>query len=218
MDHISTELNKLKIDRTKRGETRRSGKGKWIVAILVIILGGVGAYAFLSKPSAIAVTTTRPRLESTRDAAVLEATGYVVAHHKIQVGSKIAGRVAWIGVDKGDHVAKDQVVVRIEDHEFRAQYDQAVASIGVAQARLTELERGSRPEEVDRAKADVQRAEAQLRTDEANFKRVENLVREGLIPPQNLDDARGKFETFSSRRPSGWRWIRLQFRGRSDRA
>src|SRR5262245_34053516 len=112
MDHISSELNKLRIDKTKRGETRRSGKGKRIVVIILIVLGGVGAYTFLSKPSAVAVTTVRPRLESTRDAAVLEATGYVVAHHKIQVGSKIAGRVAWIGVDKGDRVSQNQVVVR----------------------------------------------------------------------------------------------------------
>jgi len=195
MDHISTELNKLRIDKTKRGETRRSGKGKWIVAILVIVLGGVAAYAFLAKPSAVTVTTVKPRLESTRDAAVLEATGYVVAHHKIQVGSKISGRVAWIGVDKGDRVAQNQLVVRLEDREYRAQYDQAMASIGVAQARLTELEQGSRPEEVDRAKADVQRAEAQLRSDESNFKRVESLVREGVISNQNLDDARGKFDS-----------------------
>jgi multidrug efflux pump subunit AcrA (membrane-fusion protein) len=71
--------------------------------------------------------------------------------------------VAWIGVDKGDRVAKDQVVVRLEDREFRAQDDEPLAAVGSAQARLMELERGSRPEEVDRARADVDRAEAQLR-------------------------------------------------------
>ena len=194
MDQISSELNKLRIDRTKR-DVRRSSKGKWVVAFLVILLGAAAGYAFLRKPAALEVTTVRPRLESTRDSAVLEATGYVVAHHKIQVGSKISGRVAWIGVDKGDRVSKNQVIVRIEDREYRAQYDQAVASVGIAQARLTELERGSRPEEVDRARADVERAQAQLRADEANFKRVENLVREGVVSSQNLDDARGRYDT-----------------------
>ena len=97
----------------------------------------------------MAVSTVKPRLESSNESPVLVATGYVIAHHKIQVGSKIAGRVAWIGVDKGDRVAKDQIVVRLEDREYRAQYEQAVASVGSAQARLTELESGSRPEEVD---------------------------------------------------------------------
>ena len=35
---------------------------------------------------------------------VLSASGYVVAHHKISVNSKVTGRVAWIGVEKGDKV------------------------------------------------------------------------------------------------------------------
>lgn len=196
MDQISSELNKLRIDRSQRGDVRRSGKGKWIVALLILaLIGAVVGYAFLGRSKTVVVKTVKPRLEASGDSPVLNATGYVVAHHKIQVGSKISGRVAWIGVDKGDRVEKDQIVVRLEDREYRAQHEETVASIGAAQARLSELERGSRPEEVDRARADVNRAEAQLRTDEANFKRVENLVREGVTANQNLDEARGRFDT-----------------------
>ena len=197
MDQISSELNKLRIDRSQRGDARpRSGKGKWVIVGLVLALfGAFAGYAVLGRPEAVAVRTVRPQLESSANNAVLVATGYVVAHHKIQVGSKIAGRVAWIGVDKGDRVRQSQVVVRLEDREYRSQYDEAAATLEAAQARLMELERGSRPEEVDRARAELERAEAQLRADEANFKRIESLVREGVIPDQNLDDARGKFET-----------------------
>jgi len=214
MDHISSELNKLRIDRSQRGDNRRSGGGKWIAAILILALIGAGAgYAFLGRPRAVVVNTVKPRLESSSEAAVLVATGYVIAHHKIQVGSKIAGRVAWIGVDKGDRVAKDQVVVRLEDREFRAQYEQAAAAVGSAQARLMELERGSRPEEVDRARADVERAEAQLRTDEANFKRIESLVKEGVIANQNLDEARGRFETSRAALDSSRKTYELTHKG-----
>jgi HlyD family secretion protein len=197
MENISSELNKLKIDRSQRGNFEtRSGKGKWVVVTLVIIVGAAAAaYALLGKPNAIEVRTVRPRMESSSDSAVLVATGYVIAHHKIQVGSKIAGRVEWIGVDKGDRVKEGQVVVRLEDREYRAQLNQAKAALEAAQARLAELERGSRPEEVDRARADLQRAEAQLRTDEAGFNRVQNLVREGVNSAQSLDEARGRFET-----------------------
>jgi HlyD family secretion protein len=52
--------------------------------------------------------------------SVLTASGYVVAHHKIAVGAKVMGRVAWIGVEKGDRVQDGQVLVRLEDSEFRA--------------------------------------------------------------------------------------------------
>jgi HlyD family secretion protein len=197
MEQISSELNKLKIDRSQRGDTgSRSGKWLWIVLLTVILVAGAGAaYVFLGKPKPAVVRILRPQMESSSESAVLVATGYVVAHHKIQVGSKIAGRVEWIGVEKGDRVKANQLVVRLEDREYRAQFEQARAAADAAQARLAELERGSRPEEVDRAKAEVQRAEAQLRADEANYNRVQNLVREGVTPAQTLDDARGRFET-----------------------
>src|SRR5215831_12390430 len=164
MDQISSELNKLKIDKSKRGEIRpqRGSKTVWVVVlILFLLVGGAIAYTVFERSKPIVVETLRPRLESSSDSAVLVATGYVVAHHKIQVGSKIMGRVAWIGVEKGDHVRKDQLVVRLEDREYRAQYDQATAAYEAAEARLKELERGSRPEEIERAKADMQRADAQ---------------------------------------------------------
>jgi HlyD family secretion protein len=199
MDNLSNELHKLKIDKSKRSDNVPvSGGVAWkYVAIFVILVGlGVLAFQFYQRANAaVAVDTVQPRVESSSSSAVLVATGYVVAHHKIQVGSKIMGRVSWIGVEKGDHVKKDQVVARLEDREYRAQFEQAQASYESAQARLNELQRGSRPEEIERAKQDVERADAQLRTDEAQLRRIENLVKEGVASPQSLDDARGRFET-----------------------
>jgi HlyD family secretion protein len=197
MDNLSNELNKLKIDKSKRAE-RREGvpKGTLAVIALLILIGGVFGWELYTRANeAVVVDTVRPRVESTSDSAVLVATGYVIAHHKIQVGSKIAGRVAWIGVEKGDRVSANQIIVRLEDREYRAQHAQAFASYNTAQARLAELERGSRPEEVERANADVQRAEAQLRTDQASYERVQRLAREGVASSQSLDEAKGRYET-----------------------
>src|SRR5205823_3754965 len=115
--------------------------------------------------------------------------------HKIQVGSKIAGRVAWIGVEKGNRVREGQAVVRLEDREYRAQLDQDKAALEAAEAKLNELQRGSRPEEVERAKHDVERTEAQLRSEEANLKRTDGLVKEGVFAPQALDDAKGRTDS-----------------------
>lgn len=195
MDPLTNELNKLKIDRSLRQDPPSSRK--WlalVIVILLIVLGSAGFLAMRSADAALAVDTIRPRQESAAQSAVLIATGYVVAHHKIQVGSKIAGRVAWIGVEKGDRVRAGQPVVRLEDREYRAQHEQARATQETAEARLAELERGSRPEEIERAKHDVERAEAQARADEASFKRIEGLVQQGVYPAQSLDEARGRID------------------------
>src|SRR5262245_2860478 len=197
MDELSNELQKLKIDKSKRTVNSGPRSGwKYVVVAIVLLAIVVAASQFYSRANAsLAVDVVHPHVESPADSAVLVATGYVIAHHKIQVGSKIMGRVAWIGVEKGDKVQKDQIVVRLEDREYRAQYEQARAEFDAVRARLAEVERGSRPEEVDRARAEVERARAQLRTDEANLKRTENLVREGVSPAQTLDDARGRYDT-----------------------
>ena len=53
---------------------------------------------------------------------VLNATGYIVAAHKIELAAKVVGKVSWIGVDKGDRVKEGQVLVRLEDDEYQAYY------------------------------------------------------------------------------------------------
>ena len=56
---------------------------------------------------------------------MLNATGYVMAAHKIELASKVVGRVAWVGVEMGDKIDKDQVLVRLEDDEYKARVAQA---------------------------------------------------------------------------------------------
>ena len=196
MENLSNELNKLKIDKSKRVQPT-ARRGVTLVVLVVILVGGVVTARMVSRRSTAAATVevVRPREERSSQSAVLMATGYVIAHHKVQVGSKIAGRVSWIGVEKGDRVKRDQVVVRLEDREYRAQYDQAKSSYDGAQARLQELERGSRPEEIDRAKADVERAQADVQTADAQLRRIQGLVKEGVAPAQSLDDAKGRSDS-----------------------
>src|SRR5678815_2872440 len=121
--------------------------------------------------------------------SVLSASGYVVAHHKIAVGAKVMGRVAWIGVEKGDNVQEGQVLVRLEDGEFRAQVNQAQANLAAAQARLDRLKTGSRPEEKLKDKAAVMQAEANLKNAEAEYQRTESLFRSGVASKAEYDRA-----------------------------
>jgi HlyD family secretion protein len=194
MDNLSNELTKLKIDKSKRADTPRRGNRKSVVFVVLLLALGFSTAMYRRATAAVEVEIIKPRSDDSSQSAVLVATGYVVAHHKIQVGSKIAGRVGWIGVEKGDRVRRDQVVVRLENREYRAQFDQARAAYEAAQARLEELQRGSRPEEVMRAQAEIERAQAQLRIDEAQLRRTEGLVKEGVAPAQTLDEIRGRYD------------------------
>ncbi len=132
-------------------------------------------------------------------ATVLSATGYVVAHHKINVNSKVTGRVAWIGVEKGDKVKEGQILVRLEDQEFRALYEQSRGAYESAKARLAELENGSRPEEVQQAEHNLSEARATAANDKITLDRTRDLASQGVVSRQALDDATGRYDASRQR-------------------
>src|SRR6185503_15931185 len=100
-----------------------------------------------------------------------------------------------IGVEKGDLVQAGQVLVRLEDTEFRAQVNQARANLASAQARLDQLRSGSRPQEKIRDKAAVLQAEARLRTAEAEYQRTDRLFHAGVASKSELDRALSERDT-----------------------
>src|SRR3982751_1085290 len=192
-DDLNKRLRSLKIDRGPAATPSAKNRSPklllfGVAAVLAVLAFG---YIFLFS-GAKAISVAAVRVESGGASAgerVLSASGYVVAHHKIAVGAKVMGRVAWIGVEKGDNVQEGQVLVRLEDSEFRAQVNQAQANLAAAQARLDRLRTGSRPEEKLKDKAAVLQAEANLKNAEAEYQRTETLYRSGVWSKAEFDRA-----------------------------
>lgn len=190
---LNERLRSLKIERPEipmRPPGTRTPKLILLgVAALIAVLAFAYLYFFSSaKPISVARVGVETAGASSGE-SVLTASGYVVAHHKIAVGAKVMGRVAWIGVEKGDTVTEGQVLVRLEDSEFRAQVNQASANLAAAQARLDRLQSGSRPQEKLKDKAAVLEAEANLKNAEAEYQRTETLYRSGVTSKAELDRA-----------------------------
>jgi HlyD family secretion protein len=193
-EDLNQRLRSLKIDRRPAPSSSQSKRSPKVLLLalsaLVVLLVGGGYLYFSSaaKPISVAEVKLEGGGSSPSD-TVLSASGYVVAHHKIAVGAKVMGRVAWIGVEKGDRVQQGQVLVRLEDSEFRAQSSQARANLAAAQARLDQMRTGSRPQEKLKDKAGVLQAEATLRNAEAEYERTEKLYRAGIASKAELDRA-----------------------------
>ena len=193
-EDLNKRLRSLKIDRGPAPATSASTRSPKLLLIAlsaVVTLLAIGGYLYFSaaaKPISVAEVKLESGGGSSGD-TVLSVSGYVVAHHKIAVGAKVMGRVSWIGVEKGDKVLQDQVLVRLDDSEFRAQSNQARANLAAAQARLDQLRSGSRPQEKLKDKAGVLQAEATLRNAEAEYDRTEKLYRAGISSKTELDRA-----------------------------
>src|SRR5580658_1539022 len=201
IDAKHDDLQSLRIDRSSHGEPPTWARRYIIGGIAVVALLSVVALAYrLLAPEAPEVQVTRAAAESSDvGGIVLSATGYIVAHHKINVNTKVTGRVAWIGVEKGDKVKEGQVLVRLEDDEFRAQYEQAKGAADNARAYLEELQNGSRPEEVQQAQHNLDEARATLANDKLTLDRTKELAGAGVVSRQSLDDTTAKFEADQQR-------------------
>jgi HlyD family secretion protein len=192
-DNLNERLRSLKIDRPPAAPpaVRHRVPKTLLLAVSVVLALAVFAYFyFFSATKTISAAPVKLETGATSSGSVvLSASGYVVAHHKIAVGAKVMGRVAWIGVEKGDRVQQGQVLVRLEDQEFRAQVNQANANLAAAQARLDQLHAGSRPQEKLKDKAAVLQAEANLKNAEADYDRAAKLFPQGIISKAELDRA-----------------------------
>jgi HlyD family secretion protein len=206
LDTKHQDLQGLRIDRSERGsegEVSPWAKRTIVVGIAIVVLLGLTALLYrMFASNAPEVETARATVESSGDPTagiVLTATGYIVAHHKIEANSKVTGRVSWIGVEKGDHVKEGQVLVRLEDQEFRAQYEQAAGAAESARAQLLQLQHGSRPEEIQQTEHNLSEAKATAANDKITLDRTRNLFAQGVISQQALDDAGAKYEASQQR-------------------
>jgi HlyD family secretion protein len=203
IDAKHQELEGLRIDRSAIHQEPPTWSKRIIIGgiALVVFLGVIAlAYRmFSSDAPEVSVVRAEAQSNSVGGSTILSATGYIVAHHKINLNSKVTGRVKWIGVEKGDKVKEGQVLVRLEDDEFRAQYEQAQGAADNAKAYLLELQNGSRPEEIQQAQHNLDEAKATLVNDKITLERTQNLVNQGVLSKQALDDATGKFEADQQR-------------------
>src|SRR5580658_4218717 len=193
---LNDHLSSLKIENHERDDGRSSRAPRWIWLLVVVALVVLAGWAGVSTLRSPEVTTARVvSMEVREAAAVLVASGYIVAHHRIELSSKIMGKVAWIGVEKGDIVKKDQVLVRLEDPEYKANLLQAKGNLDAIAANYEKMKNGSRPEEVDRARAQMNQAAASMHVAKVQFDRSAGLAKDDLVSKSDLDNAQANYET-----------------------
>jgi HlyD family secretion protein len=202
---MHVELDKLRIDRAFKRTDGPSPRVKWVLlaGVLLGVLLGAAYLLWRLANGAMEVEVQRVQATGQRPAEVvgvlLNATGYIVAAHKIQVAPKVNGRVAQVLVSKGQQVQQGQVLVRLEDDEYRAQLQQASGQLQAAQARLQEALHGARPQEIAQAQANVQEVRADLENARLQLQRAQQLIAKGLVARVALDDAQARYNSLTAR-------------------
>ena len=108
----------------------------------------------------------------------LESRGYIMPAKQILVSPKVSGMIVELNIEEGERVSKGDILAIIESTEYQSEFDRQTALLNAAKQKLLELERGTRPEEVSQAEADLAQAQTQLEEDERQYKRQQLLAKQ----------------------------------------
>ena len=104
------------------------------------------------------------------------------------VRAEVEGIIEHVEAEEGQAVERGEVIARLSDRDVRAELRQVAAEIDEKQARLRMVEAGPRAEEVEVARATVERAEERLRYGRSHLVRLE--LDPELVSRKELDEAR----------------------------
>src|ERR1043165_9439470 len=108
---------------------------------------------------------------------------------RFDIAARVDGRVGEIPVARGQNVAANAVLVRIDNPETIAKHEQALAAKIVADAQLANINVGTRAEVIAARKAALERAQAALVLAQKTYDRVSQLAEHGNAPQARLDQA-----------------------------
>src|ERR1035437_5490496 len=156
-------------------------KGIGVVASLLLV-AGVAYYAIYGSKQA--------------DTGV--RTSGIVEGPEVNLAPKAAGRISEICCNEGDHVQKNQVVIRLESDDLAAAVEQSKAGVEGAQANIGVAESSIRyaraniesaEAEIKSVQADTEKAKAQMDDSNAKLARSQALLQQKFISQEALDSA-----------------------------
>lgn len=167
---------------------------KIIVAVFIALLLGVGALVYFGKWQ-----TQRGELYYS---GTIEAT-------QSNLAFQVSGRVTNVAVREGQAVTQDQLLAELEPSELKSRKDQAEANLERSiksqdqLATLLSIYKTTLPADVVRAEASVTSARDILEDARKNYRRYEQLFKQGVVTEKERDAVKLNYDTAKSRLDDG---------------
>ena len=121
---------------------------------------------------------------------------------QVELAFNNSERIAEVLVEEGDKVTRGQVLARLDTSRLKLQAAAAEAEMDAQQAVVQRLHRGSRPEEIAQARANVALAKADQVNADQQWRRLTALA--GLttgraISQQDIDSAKAALDAAQAR-------------------
>jgi RND family efflux transporter MFP subunit len=171
------DLSGLKIDKQSLQRRPRGRKRwlTWLTIVVAVVVAAVLAGRGVLSPRVQVEVATVSQVYPSQTFTLLNASGYVVAQRKAALAAKATGRLEWLGVEEGSRVRQGEIVARLESRDVAAARQQSAAAVGSARATL-------------------EQARAELTEATRNFRRVKELLNQGIVAQADFDGAEARLE------------------------
>jgi HlyD family secretion protein len=167
---------------------------------------GMPADAAFCTDDVAACSSTSPRGESIGlrlpllSTSTSATTGPILASGSIEgydtiINTELPGRVVEVAAQEGDVVSAGHTVVRMDDTELEAQYQQALAAVVAAQAELSQVTATPQPSKVALAQAQVAEAQATLDAAHTALEDAHKLRDKPLDLDAQINNAQAQHDT-----------------------
>jgi len=128
----------------------------------------VAAAATEEQAAAVSVATVAPRDIDEQ----VEVTGTLMPTNEVTVGSRFAGRIAWLIGKEGTRVQKGDLVARLEDQDARSQVRAAQAALKATEARVAQAKAGV-AQQTTATSTGIDSAQAAIAAAQARFEQAQ---------------------------------------------
>jgi multidrug efflux pump subunit AcrA (membrane-fusion protein) len=190
-----------------------------VVFVVVVVLGGATAYRIYRKMHTVpAQSVDEMQAESGIPVRVFPVesvdlnktvviSGSIEALKTVTIAPDISEYIEAIPVQTGQEVKWGDLLVSLDAAKSKLYVAQAQASLGQAEHHLEKLRNGSRPEEIEAARARMEEARAMYNLAQIERERQQNLYAEEATTQQQLQDA----ENRATSSQAAWEGARAQY-------
>lgn len=107
---------------------------------------------------------------------------------EVELRTQVSGRIVEIAVQESQAVRKGDLLLRLDDEQYRFSVELAEAEVRLAEAALERIETGARREERLEAAAMLRARQADLQRAQLKWSRTSKLMADRVIAQQEADD------------------------------
>lgn len=165
------------------------------VALVALLAGAAVAWYLLAQ-----------RAQAPSDVLRLQGN---VDIRQVELAFNAAGRIERMLVHEGDRVQEGQLLAVLDTRRMQHAVDLAQAQLDAQREVVARLRAGSRPEEIEQARANARAARVDARNAARTYERQKALAAQHFIAAQQADDARALSEAADARLKAAEEALRL---------